>query len=131
MPSLRSSYPDVLQQMQHIKKKDLILLLAVSVLIAGGFLVKSLFFGKEGIKARIAQPGGIITELDLNKETELHLDDGLGGTNTVVVKDGKLSVTEANCPDLVCVYSPPVSLTGEIIACLPHGLVITVMEPEK
>ena len=44
------------------------------------------------------------------------------------VKDGKIAVTAANCPDLVCVHTGSISHTGEVIACLPHKLIITISD---
>ncbi len=48
------------------------------------------------------------------------------GTNTVQIEHGKISVTEADCPDHICVNSPAISKPGEIIACLPHKLLIEI-----
>ena len=115
--------------MAKLNKKDMILILVLAVLIGGGFLAKNIFFGADGAKGIVQQNGELIAELDLQKETELQLDDGLGGTNTVKVKDGMIFVSDANCPDQICVYSNPISHTGEVVACLPHGLLLTVKEP--
>ncbi len=48
------------------------------------------------------------------------------GTNIVQIEHGKVSVSEADCPDHICVKSPAVSRPGEIIACLPHKLLIEI-----
>ena len=116
--------------MQLTNKKDRILILVLVLLVAGGFLVKFVFFGKDGIKATIRQGGKEAVLIDLSKDTEFVLDDSFGGTNTVTVKDGQISVSDANCPDLVCVYTPPASKTGDIIACLPHGLIISIEDQQ-
>ena len=81
--------------------------------------------------AIIEQDGETISELDLSKDTELVLDDGNGGSNTITVKNGKIAVTDANCPDLVCVHTGSISQTGEVIACLPHKLIITISEEKN
>lgn len=115
----------------HQRRNTLILLAVLGILILTGFAVNKLYFGKKGAKAIIQQNGKIIAELPLSRDTTLETDDTFGGTNTIVVKDGKVAVTEANCPDLVCVYTNAASHTGEVIACLPHGLIITVQEPDS
>lgn len=112
------------------KRNTIILFVVLAIVIGGGFLIQKIFFGKEGAKAIVTQNGKAIKELPLNKETQLTLDDTNGGTNTLVVKDGSICMTEANCPDLVCVYTGNISHTGEVIACLPHGLIITIQDPE-
>lgn len=112
------------------KRNTIILFVILAIVICGGFLIQKIFFGKEGAKAIVTQNGKIIKELPLNKEAQLSLDDGNGGTNTLEVKNGSICMTEANCPDLVCVYTGNISLTGEVIACLPHGLIITIQNPD-
>lgn len=111
------------------KRNTIILLIVLILVIGGGFLIQKIFYGKEGAKAIVTQNGQVIKELPLNKEAQVSLDDGNGGTNTLEVKNGSICMTEANCPDLVCVYTGNISRTGEVIACLPHSLIITIQDP--
>ena len=46
--------------------------------------------------------------------------------NTINIKDGKVSVTEANCHDELCVKSHKISRDGEMIVCLPHKLYVKI-----
>ncbi len=109
------------------RKRNTVLFLIILFLIIGiGFLIQRYYFGKSGISAIIEQDGETIAELNLNKNTEFVLNDGSGGSNTITVQNGHISVTEANCPDLVCVRTGAISQTGEVIACLPHKLIITI-----
>ncbi|MBQ7678494.1 MAG: NusG domain II-containing protein, partial [Butyrivibrio sp.] len=48
--------------------------------------------------------------------------DGVDGRNYVVIRDGVCSVTEADCPDGLCVRQGTISRAGEQIICLPHHL---------
>ena len=45
---------------------------------------------------------------------------------TITVSDGGVSVTEAGCPDGVCRNSGVIRHVGEIIVCVPAGVVIRV-----
>ena len=108
------------------KKNTCIFIFLLLILICAGFLIQKFFFWKTGDTAVIEQDGTVISELDLKKDTEFVLDDGNGGSNTITVKNGKIAVTDANCPDLVCVHTGSISQTGEVIACLPHRLIITI-----
>lgn len=108
------------------KRNTILFLLLLVILIMIGFLIQKFFFGKSGTRAIIEQNGETIAELDLSKNTELVLNDGNGGSNTITVSNGQISVTDANCPDLVCVRTGAISQTGEVIACLPHKLIITI-----
>ncbi len=61
--------------------------------------------------------------LDKELETDIITD---GGVNTLVIKEGKASVTHASCPDLICVGHREISSVGETIVCLPNKVVISI-----
>lgn len=108
------------------KRNTIFFLIILFLIICIGFLIQKYYFGKSGTSAIIEQDGETVAELDLKKDTELFLNDGNGGSNTITVHNRQISVTEANCPDLVCVRTGAISETGEVIACLPHKLIITI-----
>lgn len=108
------------------KRNTIFFLIILFLIICIGFLIQKYYFGKSGTRAIIEQDGETVAELDLNKDTELFLNDENGGSNTITVHNGQISVTKANCPDLVCVRTGAISETGEVIACLPHKLIITI-----
>ena len=70
--------------------------------------------------ARITSGGREIKTVDLAIDQEFTVD----GKNTVTVKDGKIAVTWADCPDGYCVSRGFRSSGGDIV-CLPNRLVIT------
>jgi hypothetical protein len=49
-----------------------------------------------------------------------------GGSNLLIVSGGEAWVSEADCPDKVCMGMGKISRPGEFIACLPNRLIITV-----
>ena len=49
-----------------------------------------------------------------------------GGSNTLVVSNGEAWVSEANCPDKVCMGMGKIRRNGELIACLPNRLIIVI-----
>lgn len=58
--------------------------------------------------------------------TETTVIESRGITLTVSVKDGGVSVTEAGCPDGVCRSTGEIRHGGEIIVCVPAGVVIRI-----
>ena len=68
--------------------------------------------------------GDKITTVDLQIDQEMVFGSKDDSYNTVTVKDGKIAVTEANCPDQYCVKQGFCN-SGVQIVCLPHGLVIS------
>ena len=96
------------------------------------------FFGGEGfIMQRLSGSGVAFAEVDGELVEEIALDkvgasysftveDGAGGSNTILVEQGRIRVSEANCPDQVCVGQGWISDGTVPIVCLPHGLVIEI-----
>ncbi len=58
-------------------------------------------------------------------------EDADGGINAISIESGVVSVPSSNCSNQVCVEHDPISQPGEQIVCLPHGLVIEVVEHEE
>ena len=48
----------------------------------------------------------------------------INGTNVCEIKDGKVKMIEADCPDQLCVYMPEIGDDGGLIICLPNGVLI-------
>ena len=76
-------------------------------------------------QAQITNEGKIIRTLNLGEAQEFTVTAG-GGFNRITVKDGKIAVTEADCPDQYCVRQGFCN-SGAQIVCLPHRLVITFL----
>ncbi len=47
--------------------------------------------------------------------------------NIIKIYDHKADMIASTCPDLICVHSKPISRSSESIVCLPHKVVITVI----
>lgn len=75
--------------------------------------------------------GAVVVRVD-GVETERHAlsEDGVyplnGGSNILVISDGQAWLSEANCPDLLCVRQGKIHYTGQSIICLPNRLTVTV-----
>ena len=54
-----------------------------------------------------------------------------GGTNILVIEDGVAYLTDANCPDKLCVHQGKISMTNQVITCLPNELTVTVYGAEE
>lgn len=76
--------------------------------------------------ALVHDSNGQTHELPLDSDTTLEVTTSLG-SNTVVVEDGAVRVTAADCPNGTCLHEQPVSEPGRQIICLPHKLWIEVV----
>lgn len=101
---------------------DLCVIFAL-LLLAGG-LSLALRLGREA--------GGFAVVRVDGKETERHslAVSGVfplnGGTNILVIENGEAYLSEADCPDLLCVKQGRIRYNGQTITCLPNRLTVTV-----
>ena len=104
------------------KRQDMILIaviLAAAVLL---FLGTKIMHKSPAEVIEISVDGKVIETLDLAKDQELTIDGVSGGTNHLIIKDGEAWVSEATCPDRLCVHQGKIHLDGEIIVCLPNKM---------
>ena len=82
---------------------------------------------KEGSEVRVMVEGKEIGVYSLSVDGEYSLN---GGTNTLVIKDGKAYMADADCPDKLCVRQGKIHRNGETLTCLPNKLTVTVKDEE-
>lgn len=108
---------------------------ALAVLVVAGalaacFAAWNAATGADGTRACavVSRDGTPIQTIDLTNVSEpstLLLEDARGN-NLVEVDRGRIRVTEADCPDKICAQTGWIERPGQVIACVPHGLTITV-----
>ena len=78
------------------------------------------------LKAVIQIDGEKVHTMDLDKDAEYKAETADGNYNTVVVKDQSVWVEEADCKNQVCVKTGAIHFPGEVIACMPHRMMIYI-----
>lgn len=112
--------------------KKIILGAAAGLLCVGG-IAAWIFMGSVPANdpcAEIYLNGSLYRTVSLSENTEftVECDDGY---NTVCINNGEIYVSEADCPDKVCVNTAPISGGVIPIVCLPHRLEIRVVGGES
>jgi len=74
--------------------------------------------------AQIYRDGILIRELPLDVDTNFMIEESY--RNIVSVSDGKICISESNCPGEDCVHSGAISAPGRSIVCLPNRVEIRV-----
>ena len=67
-----------------------------------------------------------VFDLSANREERFFVEDDPCEYNILVIKNGQVSVSEASCPDQICVHHKKIEHEGESIVCLPHKFVVTI-----
>ena len=93
--------------------------LAAACILGGIFLLMP---GNGAAAVEVYSDGKLLYTLPLYVDTQMEVKLG-SGTNVVTVKDGKVAVTQANCPDGYCMKRGFCD-GGAQIVCLPNRLVL-------
>lgn len=114
-----------------MKKKRIIndiILIALLVLIPLGLLLMG--NSKDNTDSdsvvRISVDGNLYKTIPLGEDTDITVVTE-AGTNHVIINGGKVWVSDADCPEKVCVDHSPISKNREQIVCLPHKMVIEIV----
>ncbi len=85
---------------------------------------------KTGKTAKIYSDNKLVRTVILNKDDEFTVENG-DNYNIVRIKNGKISVVEANCKNQICVKQGETDRSLLPIVCVPNGLVIKVDDGDK
>ena len=106
-----------------MKTKVWIRLLVALFLISGALGAYLLVPSQDAHRAEILSGGQVVHSVDLHTAATYTVTGENGGYNVITVRDGKIAVTEASCPDHYCVKRGYCA-SGTDIVCLPNKLVI-------
>ena len=108
-----------------MKTRTWIILFAALLLLCSGLSFYLLMPKEAAGFARITSHGQVIKTVSLHLDQQFTIE-AENGFNTVTVKDGKIAVTDASCPDHYCMHRGYCN-SGTDIVCLPNRLVITFL----
>ncbi|MBR4949633.1 MAG: NusG domain II-containing protein [Clostridia bacterium] len=104
-----------------IKKGDIIVFIGVILLI---LLISVITFPKSD---------GDVVEITVNEKTTTYslfenvtIETNGEYNNVVVIKDKKVRVSDARCPDKVCKNTGEISKKGQSIICVPEKMIIKI-----
>ncbi len=109
-----------------LRKNDLILI----AILVGTLAIISV------ILLLVRDPGNsVVVSVDGVKKHTFPLDENLefeiegyeGGKNFLVIEDGEAYLTDASCPDHLCVHMGKISNVGQSIICLPNRVVVEIV----
>jgi hypothetical protein len=67
----------------------------------------------------------------LNEDTTERIEFEDGSYNVLEIKDGEAQISEASCPDQICVNHMHIHYSKEMIVCLPNGLIAEIVNGEE
>lgn len=114
---------------QHNKNE---IIFIVGLMCAAAFLgiFMKIVQRENGAYAQISVDGKIIGNYSLAEDKTFTIEIENNHYNKVMIKQGEIYISEADCPDLLCVKQGAVHKNAQTIICLPHKLAITVFSDD-
>ena len=113
-----------------MKRRDWILIGAIlalaAVLAAVFYFQKRLAPEERTAVVTVTIDGELYGAYALSEDRDVDIDTRYGH-NHLSIRDGSAQVTEADCPDGLCMYQGRISQNGEMNVCLPHLLIVEVI----
>ena len=112
-----------------MKKNDIILiavLLAATLLTAVGMRIWQMNNTRDAAKVVVTIDGQVYGTYPLDEDRTERIELSDGSYNILTISDGYADVTEASCPDQICVKHNHIKYSKESIVCLPNKVVVTV-----
>ena len=112
-----------------IKKKDFLLGGGTLVVALVLFLVMRVTGSEAGSRIQVTVDGEVYGTYSLTENQVIEVKEG-DFYNRIRIEDGKAYMEEANCPDGYCERQGKISGGAQTIVCLPHKLVVEVLEAD-
>ena len=118
-----------------MKKWDVIIIIGLVII---SFIPETVIFittynKYNSFYVEVYSKGKLYKKFPLKKDAEkitITLDNELG-TNVIEINKAQVKITDANCPDKICVKAHAISKPGEVLICLPHKLVVKIIGEGK
>ena len=110
---------------KHIADIFLIIGLFVLTIILSVFIYRKQ--ADNNLYVEVSIDGHIEATYVLDKDIDIMLATG----NKLIIRDSKVYIQEANCPDKLCVKQNDISNLNESIICLPNKLVVRIVQDKE
>lgn len=110
-----------------MKKNEIILtavILLAALLLWGGFWLTG---RTKGDLLRITVDNELYGEYPLNQDQTIRIND----TNVCEIQNGSVRMTEADCPDHLCMDFAPIDSDGGTIICLPNRVFLEIVSSDS
>lgn len=119
--------------MKKSKRNDIILIIVILV-VALVFYIGFNYYNSINTKEPVAvvKVGDeVYGNFPLDKDVVEKIELSDGSYNILEVHNGKADITEASCPDGICVNHRAISKQNETIVCLPNKVVVEIHNGQK
>ena len=110
-----------------MKKKEFIIL--ATVMACALLAMAVLHYGRntKGNCVEIMVDNEVVNRYSLEEDGVYEIAGSNGGHNILHIHEGSAYISEATCPDQLCVHQKAISDTGEMLVCLPNRVIVKVV----
>ena len=107
------------------KRGDIVLIVGclLAALVCCGLW---LLLRQKGGAVIVEQNGQETARYALSEDRTVRIE-GQDGYNLLVIENGEAWLSEADCPNLLCVKTGKIRYAGQSIVCLPHKLAVRIV----
>lgn len=112
-----------------VKTKTWIIIIALLLIISGGASIFILLYKSDKTVANVYVDGKCVYSVDLSKVTESTtkmIGLAQNGYNIITIEPNRICISDADCPDKVCVSTGWISNSTLPIVCLPHKVIVKI-----
>ena len=126
--------PDIIDKTDKKVRLRVLLLSAILFFLCAAslfYILRLYNTDTKNLTAYIYQEGNLLEAINLSSVTTPYsftVSAPDGGYNTIEVRKGAIGITDADCPDTLCVSMGYADSSLLPLVCLPHALVIQVVE---
>ena len=115
-----------MREIRFRKKADIAVFLTAAAAAACLFAVSGVRTGKIMQHPRLEILAGdtVYGTYELSEDREIRIGEG----NLCEIRNGKVRMTWADCPDQICVHTRAIDRSGGSIVCLPRHVVLRIID---
>ena len=112
-----------------MKKKEILIFAIIFVIAVASIVFMELRPASDTKTLLITVDGEEYKRISIDTSTNASFTiETPDGYNNVVITNGSVDVVSADCKNQVCVNTKEATKAGDIIVCLPHKVVIEIVE---
>jgi len=109
-----------------MKKADFIVILVILIIAAGLYGINEYRSQTDNeLYVEVHMKGQLMGSYPLSQDYEETFESDLG-FNHMVIKEGQVTISDADCLDLICVHTKAATKKGDAIVCVPNEFMIEI-----
>jgi len=110
-----------------LKIGDIIVLCVVLLFTVMTFIINAeRSYISKNMEVLVRVNGEVVDHFDIGSDIKKLYDTELG-SNEITIHDGQVSISDADCPDSICVHTKHAENNGDSVVCLPNRFSIEIL----